>query len=101
MDLKYLHRQMNEELHGAEDYAQKAFEIRPMDEKWADTLIGMARTELNHADNMYLFFMELYDKTTNDCEEGMIPAYLKDCHDEVTRLYYRERPIVEALVGMY
>lgn len=60
MDMKYLKKQIIEELDGAKEYAKLAIEIKPMNATWGKTLISMANAEIDHATKLHAMMQELY-----------------------------------------
>lgn len=86
MDVEYFKRQICDELCGAEDYAKRAIEIKPMSATWSAKLLEMSTQELDHAKKLFAMWQEYYGIQIKNREQD-IPKYLEDANSEITDMY--------------
>ena len=101
MDLKWLHDELVEEIHGALTYAKVAIELKAMSEKMAKTFYEMATQEAEHAKHLYDMAMEYYDKIVEPYSMDNIPTYLSDIKDKILECYTSKSIEVKLLLNMY
>lgn len=101
MDLKWLHDELVEEIHGALTYAKVAIELKAMSEKMAKTFYEMATQEAEHAKNLYNMAMEYYDKIVEPYSMDNIPTYLSEIKDKILECYTSKSIEVKLLLNMY
>lgn len=88
MNSEYFADGIEEELHGACDYAKKGIEIKAMKPEWSAELAEMAEQELGHAENLYKMFEE-YMEVQKKAYDGKLPGYMEknwnraaECYDK-------------------
>lgn len=61
MNAKYFKAQIEEELDGANDYAQLALKYKATHPEWSKTLLEMSTAELSHAEKLFKMWNEYCD----------------------------------------
>lgn len=101
MDLKWLHDELVEEIHGAITYAKVAIELKAMSDKMSKTFYEMALQESEHARNLYNMSMDYYNKITEPYDIDSIPTYLSDIRDKILECYTSKSIEIKMLLSMY
>lgn len=87
MDLNYFCTQIDDELHGAKDYIERAIEIKPMSAEWSKNFVQMAEAEKEHALRLYTMLNDYFGKLQSGYRET--PAVMS-ATVESTRKHFDE-----------
>ena len=99
MNLVYLKEHICEELDGAEEYINRAIEIKAMDPSWAKMFYEMSSQELAHAGYFYKMATDYYTKVTGAFSEP--PEYMEECMETTTDIYTERTALIKNMHTMY
>lgn len=99
MDLKYFKSQICDEIDGANDYIEKAIEIKPMNPDWAKQFVQMSDMEKEHATTLYSMFNTYVEKLQAGYKET--PEFITECADKVKKIYNNGMAIYATFYSAY
>ena len=83
--LEYFKAQIQDELEGAKNYVQLAFESKALHPEWSKLFLEMSSAEMDHASKLYKMFTDEIGSLMASFTE--VPDYICDIFDSVIEYY--------------
>lgn len=83
--LEYFKAQIKDELEGAKNYAQLAFESKISHPEWSKLFLEMSSAEMDHANKLYKMFTDEIGSLMESFTD--VPDYVCDIFDSVIEYY--------------